>query len=566
MPDNHEFYEQIRDSLDIADIIGERVKLRRSSRGYSGLCPFHEEDTPSFHVYTDTQSYYCFGCHEAGNIFTFLMKADNLSFPEALKILAYRAGIDMPKYECKTGGRTSYEILDLAAKFYTDNLNTYSAARIYLERRKIDSSDISGFSLGYAPNSWDALVRYLRSQKVTDKQMQDMGLALPGKNGLYDRFRGRIIFPIRNVGGRVIAFGGRVIDGEGAKYINSPESEIYHKRRNLYLLDRARNAIREKKRSILVEGYMDAIRLHKNGFKEAVASLGTSLTSEQAEILSRFADRCYICYDSDKAGQTAMLKSMFVLQKHGLDVYVVSLPTGKDPDEYLIEHTPEDFEEAIRKARPLIVQHIESFKALLSDTLTRKSAMKELFTSLLELDVHEVLQYKMHLSEATYIPPSKIEEWFMSKQKRSLPEEKPAPSEAKGVEHPSEAALCSLLYHHAEIRLNPKSDEALKFLRNSAARNVAFSLLHDNPENLMLLWTQLKETDTLAILARGDEVCARMKGFNTAEKFLSIYGTLRERYISRRVRELTSKLQKSQATSEELLELSKLKADQTQKR
>lgn len=561
MSANQEFYEQLRDSVDIADIIGERVKLRRSSRGYSGLCPFHDENTPSFHVYTDTQSYYCFGCHEAGNIFTFLMKSDNLSFPEAVKTLAYRAGLDIPKYERKSCERTAYEILDLSAKFYADNLNSNHAARAYLERRKLEDSDITRFSLGYAPESWDALVRYLRGQKVTDKQLQDMGLALSGRHGLYDKFRGRIIFPIRNAGGRVIAFGGRIITGDGAKYINSSESEIYHKRRNLYLLDRARNAIREKKRSILVEGYMDAIRLHKNGFTEAVASLGTSLTSEQAEILSRFADRCYICYDSDKAGQTAMQKSMFVLQKHGLDVYVITLTDGKDPDEYLIEHTAEDFEEAIMKARPLIVRHIESFRASLSDALTRKSAMRELFTSLLELDVNEVLQYKKHLSEATCIPPSKIEEWFMSKQKQSFPEETPVPVESKGIEPSCEAALCSLLYHHAEIQLSSKAEEAIKFLRNSTARNVAISLLHDDPENLMLLWTQLKETENLAILARGDEVCARMKGFNTIEKFLSIYETLRGRYISRRVRELTSKMQKSQATSEELSELRNLKIE-----
>ena len=554
-----ETIEQVRDALDIADIIGERVRLRPASRGYSGLCPFHEEHTPSFHVYTDTQSYYCFGCHEAGNIFTFLMKADNMSFPEALKTLAYRAGIELPQHERKPGERTAYEIMELAAKFYADSL--MRGARGYLERRKIDSADISRFSLGYAHNSWNSLVRYLRGLNVSDKQMLDLGLALTGKHGLYDKFRGRVIFPIRDIAGRVIAFGGRLIDGEGAKYINSPDSEIYRKRKNLYLLDRAKGAIREKKRSILVEGYMDAIRLHKCGFTEAVASLGTSLTPEQAGTLSRFADRCYICYDSDNAGQKAMLRSMFVLQKHGLDVYVINISGSKDPDEYLIEHSPQDFEDAVRNARPLVVQYVESLRVSLSDPMTRKSAMRELFMTLSELDAYEVLQYKAQLSEATGVPPSKIEEWFLSKSKRSLPEEAPAPVEVRGAENPCEAALCSLLLRNAECRMSLKPEEAMKFLRNPIARNVASAIFYDSPENLVLLWTQLGETETLALIARGDEICARMKGLSLAEKWRSTYGALREKYISRRVRELVGKLKKSQATAEELSELRRLKGE-----
>ena len=400
---------------------------------------------------------------------------------------------------------------------------------------------------------------YLRGLKVTDKQMLEFGLAVEGKHGLYDKFRGRIIFPIRDIAGRVIAFGGRLIDGEGAKYLNSSDSGIYHKRKNLYLLDKARKSIRERKHSILVEGYMDAIRLHKCGFTEAVASLGTSLTAEQAETLSRFADRCYICYDSEKAGQNAALKSMFVLQSHGLDVYVVSIPSGKDPDEFLAEHSPADFEAALTQARPLVVQYIETFRASLADSLTRKSAMREVFMTLAELDIDEVLQYKMQLSEVTGVPPSKIEEWFVSRQKQVLPEDIPAPVEVKGVEHASEAAMCSLLFHHAECRISLAPVEALRLMRNPTARIVATALLTENVDSQIMLWTQLGDTEMLAVLARGDEVCARMKGLSMAEKFRSTYSTLRDRYIARRVRELTAKLKQSQATPEELSELITLK-------
>ena len=551
-----EIVEQIRDALDIADIIGERVKLRRSSRGYHGLCPFHKEDTPSFHVYTDTQTYYCFGCHEAGNVFTYIMKTDNLSFPEALKVLADRAGIELPKYE-RQGERSAYDVLDLAAKFYAENLS--QAPRAYLERRKIDNSDIKKFSLGYSPNSWDALVKYLRGLKVSDKQMQDLGLAQAGKYGLYDKFRGRVMFPIKDIAGRVIAFGGRLLDGEGAKYLNSPDTAIYHKRKNLYLLDRARNAIRERKRSILVEGYMDAIRLHKSGFTETVASLGTSLTPEQAETLSRFADRCYMCYDSDTAGQNATRQSMFTLQKHGLDVYVVSLPEGKDPDEFLAMNPPQAFEEALTRARPLVVYYVDAMRSAVSDPMMRKSAMKELFTTLSELEVHEVLAHKTRLSEATGIPPSKIEEWFMSQRKPSMPEDAPAPVEVKGTEHPSEAAMCSLLYHHTECRLSFSAEEVIAFMRNPEARDTALALLNENVDELELLWTQLGDTYHMAVIARGDEVCARMKGFSMEEKIRSTYIALYERNKERRIRELTAKLKQSKATPEELSELMRLK-------
>ena len=216
----------------------------------------------------------------------------------------------------------------------------------------MDNSDIKRFSLGYSLNSWDSLVNYLRTEKVNDKQILDLGLALQSKHGLYDRFRGRLMFPIKNIAGKIIAFGGRLIDGEGAKYINSPESVVYSKRNNLYLLHEARHSIREKKRSILVEGYMDAIRLHKCGFTETVASLGTSLTIEQAKSLARLAQDCYICYDSDSAGQTATLRSMYILQQNELNVHVVTLPEGKDPDEFLSSdnNTPEKFEDAVKAA------------------------------------------------------------------------------------------------------------------------------------------------------------------------------------------------------------------------
>ena len=214
---------QIREALDIADLIGEKVKLRRTSRGYMGLCPFHQEDTPSFHVYTDTQSYYCFGCHESGDIFTYIMKSEALSFPDAVKFLAERAGIKLSPYHSHASDIS--EVLDSAEEFFINTLSGSSgdAAKAYMSRRNISPENLAKYSLGYSPNSWDALTLYLKGKGFSDKAILDSGLAVSGKYGLYDRFRGRIIFPIHDITGKIIAFGGRLLDGEGAKYINSPE-------------------------------------------------------------------------------------------------------------------------------------------------------------------------------------------------------------------------------------------------------------------------------------------------------------------------------------------------------
>ena len=552
-----EICEEIIAAIDIADVIGERVRLRRTRRGYSGLCPFHDDREPSFHVYEDTQSYYCFGCREAGNIFTYVMKTENVSFAEAKKILAYRAGITLP--DKRQGGRSAYEILDMAASFYAESLAGSCGAQAYLERRKLDKSDILRFSLGFAHASWDALVRYLRKERVPDKQMLDLGLALTGKHGLYDKFRGRLIFPIKNVAGRVIGFGGRSIDGQGAKYINSSESEIYHKRKNLYLLDRAKNAIYDRKRSILVEGYMDAIRLHKNGYTEAVASLGTSLTEEQAGILSRLADRCYICYDSDTAGQKATLRSMYALQKNGLDVYVINLPDSKDPDEYLCEHSAEEFEVLIREARPLIEQHLALSGPQLSDKLTRKSAMRELFGSLKELEEQEVLEYRRQISEVTGIAPSRIEERIYSK--RQLSEEMDEPSESRETERLMEAGLCRLLQKHREYRQKLTPREALKLIKDETAQRAALAVLTENVDTLHERWQTLGDTQMLGVFEQGEEYCLRMKELDEHGKWEKTYGILRERYVRERMLEIEKKMEKSEATGEELLELVKLKGE-----
>ena len=558
---------QIINSIDIADIIGEKVKLRKTNRGFMGLCPFHSEKTPSFHVFSDTQTYYCFGCHEAGNIFSFVMKTEGLNFREALELLAARAGIKLQNYEGTSKTKTPNEILEFTAKFFTSNLvgSQGNAARAYMKRRNLNQNDITKFSLGYSLNSWDSLVNFLSRAGIDGKKIFELGLSLQGRHGFYDRFRGRLMFPIKDITGKIIAFGGRLIDGEGAKYINSPESEIYSKRKNLYLLNDARKSIREKKRVILVEGYMDAIRLHKAGFTETVASLGTSLTSEQAELLARFSDVCYICYDSDEAGQNAALKGMYILAENGLDVRVVAIPDGKDPDEFLTSNPPEKFEDVLRDSKPLILRHIEALKPMLSNLSTRRKALKELFDGLSKLPPENIEPYKAELSYVTHIPPSELNVMILNgfgNAKNSdyvqLRHETKSEFENKIDYDILEKGFCAMLYHYPECRLKIKPEEIYKILKNPVAQETALALLIENFENVQALWISTEDTQKFALIAQGEKFCQELGNINVNQKWEKIYNGLKTNLIIQRNKELREKLLNNTITPEELAELSKL--------
>ena len=568
---NNRITEQILASLDIVDIIGERVKLRTSGKDYWGLCPFHNETSASFHVYTESQSYYCFGCKEGGNIFNFLMKLDNLNFHEALEILAHRAGIKLDEYKHKSDKINYNEILEATVKFFTNNLLGIqgTSARAYLERRHLDKSDIERFSLGYGLDSWNSLVNYLRRIKVNDKQILDLGLAINGKHGLYDRFRGRLIFPIKNAMGTVVAFGGRLIDGEGAKYINSPESVVYSKRNNLYLLDKARNVIKAKERAILVEGYMDAVRLHKCGFNETIASLGTSLTEEQAKLLGRFTNKCYICYDSDAAGQKATIKTMYTLQKNGVTVHIVNLPDGKDPDEFLSTdgHTPQMFEEILEASKPLIVNHIDALGFSDMEDDDKRSTSKYLFDGISKLSAEEIVPYKYEISKATLVPPGKLEEIFAKRNPNAVDDNdifnllnneslKSSESPLKDISNELlESAICSIMMHNQEYRAEININDVNRLFSTPITNEIAITFLTSDPINAYNLWSMLGDKEKISIIAQGEWFSSRNK-FSTSEKWQKFYKELSDRYFDKRKDYLVKQLKKGIATNEELKEFS----------
>lgn len=350
--------EEIRQKNDIVDVIGEYVKLQRKGSSYFGLCPFHNEKSPSFSVSPQKQMYYCFGCGAGGNVFTFIMEYENYTFLEALKMLAERAGVELPELEysreAKEQADKKAQLLQInkeAAKYYYIQLRSQQGqqAMAYLEGRDLTKETIKKFGLGYSDKFGNGLYRYLKELGYSDGLLHESGLFhADERHGMYDKFWNRVIFPIMDVNNKVIGFGGRVM-GEGKpKYLNSPETKIFDKSRNLYGLNLARTS--RKKNLLICEGYMDVISMHQAGFHNAVASLGTALTSLQAGLLKRYTDEVLIIYDSDEAGTKAALRAIPMLKGVGLSTKVVNLKPFKDPDEFIKNEGREAFERRLLEA------------------------------------------------------------------------------------------------------------------------------------------------------------------------------------------------------------------------
>ncbi|MEW6727509.1 DNA primase [Desulforudis sp. 1088] len=360
-----ELVAEVLDRVDIAELIGEYVRLEKKGRSLWGLCPFHQEKTPSFSVTPDKQMFYCFGCGVGGNAYKFIMLKENLDFPESVRFLAGRVGIRIPEYQ--PAAVRKHERLwganALAAEFYQSVLEREAVAegaRQYLARRGLSVETLRKFQLGYAPPRWDALLEFLGRHGYSPEELAGYGLAVRGERGrIYDRFRNRVIFPVANSRGKIVGFGGRVMDDSQPKYLNSPETAIFSKGQELYALNLARQAIREAGFAVIVEGYMDAIAAHQFGQSNVVASLGTALTREQAKLLTRCTMDVVIAYDADFAGETATLRGLDILKDLGCRVRVVSIPDGKDPDDFLKTHGAEEWQALVDKAVPLLEYRLQ---------------------------------------------------------------------------------------------------------------------------------------------------------------------------------------------------------------
>lgn len=356
---SEDLVEEVRLKNDIVDVISGYVKLQKKGSSYFGLCPFHNEKSPSFSVSRQKQMFYCFGCGAGGNVITFVMKYENYTFVEALKMLAERAGVELPEMEYSKQAKekadtraTLLEINKLAAKYFYAQLKAGSGsiAHTYLTKRGLDEATITAFGLGYSNKYSDDLYRYLKTKGYSDTMISKAGLiSIDEKNGVYDKFWNRVMFPIMDVNNHVIGFGGRVMGDAKPKYLNSPETEVFDKSRNLYGLNRARTS--RKPYFLICEGYMDVISLHQAGFTNAIASLGTALTTGHASLIKRYVNEVFLTYDSDEAGTKAALRAIPILREAGISAKIIRMEPYKDPDEFIKNLGAEAFEERISKAR-----------------------------------------------------------------------------------------------------------------------------------------------------------------------------------------------------------------------
>jgi DNA primase len=352
--------EEIRSVTDIVEIVSVHVRLKKRGKNFVGLCPFHQEKTPSFSVSPEKQMYYCFGCGEGGNVFTFIMRTDKVSFNEAVQTLAARAGISLPEPGAesteRSGNEPIYRALMIAARFFHSALTSTNQgvfALDYFRKRGFTDATIKQFGLGYAPRGWESLIQHATGQGVGVDDLEKSGLVIRRDDGThYDRLRGRAIFPIFSTTGRVVAFAGRQLydDDTLAKYINTPETPLYYKSKILYGLSMTRDEIRRREFALLVEGYTDLISLYQAGIKNVVASSGTALTEDQILLLSRYTPAIVIVYDADSAGSNAALRGVGLILEKGLDVRVVSLPEKEDPDSYIQGYGADAFTDLVDKS------------------------------------------------------------------------------------------------------------------------------------------------------------------------------------------------------------------------
>lgn len=392
LPENK--LNEIRESADLVDVISEYIQLKKSGANYKALCPFHQEHTPSFMVNPVKQIFHCFGCSVGGNVFTFIMKIENVEFIDSLKILAKRAGIEIEKESGSSIGREKeeiYNLIEFATKLYNKNLlesKEGAVALEYLKKRNIKDETITEFKLGFALNSWDSLINSALKKGFKIEILLKAGLILKKEKqaSYYDRFRNRIIFPISDLKNRTIGFGARVLDDSLPKYINSPDTIIYHKGDNLYAWSLAKDEAIKKGYVILVEGYFDCIMCYQEGIKNVAAVLGTSLTKSQAELLKRYIEKCIILFDVDIAGIEASIRGINVLVEKGFSIRIASIESGKDPDEFLRTNSKDELVNIIENSKDIIeyklskssIKNVEDKVRIVKELLPVLSKMKNM--------------------------------------------------------------------------------------------------------------------------------------------------------------------------------------------
>ena len=486
---------EIQRSFNLLDIISSYISLSRRGVNYVGLCPFHREKTPSFTVNVEKQLYKCFGCGESGTIFNFFMKQEGLSFPEAVKTLAEKANIPLTNFQQKNPQRTEvlYESNEQATRFFSNMLlktKEGKRAKEYLSNRSINDSSISTFRLGYSPDSWDSLVNKSREWDINTQILEKAGLILKKKSGgFYDRFRNRLMFPIFDMQNKSIGFGARTLDNSSAKYLNSPETEIFHKSKTLFGINLAKHSIMKKRKILIMEGYTDVIMAHQFGIDWSVALLGTALTREHVKILKRYCDKATLVLDADNAGQRSSERSLDTFIEEDFDVRVVLLPENYDPYDFLVKRGAEQFLKLEEKAYDFLGFKIELSKNKwdVSSVSGKLSAINDILASAMkipnilkrELTIKRIAE-EMSLEEnilRTHLAS------FQSTQKgkitRSLSANKPLDTLNKlksDAYHIIETTLLALMINKNDLIKKVKTDIGFESFNNSTLRNIAIQI------------------------------------------------------------------------------------------
>lgn len=482
------FIQQLKISCDITSVVSDYAVLKRDGRNQKCLCPFHLEKTPSCVVYQETQSFYCFGCGAGGDVITFIMKIENLDYVEAVRFLAEKNGISMPEDsydQIAQQKRRIYEMNRLAAKFYYSMLKQPEGRNglLYFSKRGLPQSIVVKFGLGYAPNQWNSLRDYLRAKGYTYEEMETADLVVQSKNGsFYDKFRNRAIFPIIDIRGNVIAFGGRVLDDSKPKYLNSSDTLVFKKSRHLFALNFAKSS--EDKALILGEGYMDVIAMHKAGFDNAVATLGTSLTAEQARLLSRYSKDIIIAYDADEAGKKATKRASKLLQEAGVDPRVLSINNAKDPDEYIKKFGSGRFKVLLEQADSLVLSEKKEIRNKYD--LNNPESQRKYINENCEIiaQMYDPLQREIYigdLARETGVSRDILENHISHMRKRKLRQNKK--QEWKNIQRQQ---------RFYRDKINPARE---KYPRAAAAEEGIIHYLFCNPDQYQLIAASIKLSD-----------------------------------------------------------------------
>ena len=470
--------EEIKSSIDIVDFISDYVHLKKAGQNYKGLCPFHPDKVPSFMVSPSKQIFHCFGCGSGGDVISFLMKHDNLSFNEAKRYIANKAGIALTEPKGSTYGSEKRErlfrIQSEAAMFYRENLRSSGAAREYLKKRGIDDSSIDRFSIGYAPNEKASLLRHLKEKGYTEALIKDAGLAVSDNRGYRDTFRGRIMFPISNMKGDIIAFGGRVMHDAMPKYLNSPETDIFKKGETLFAVNLAKDAIRKKGYALVVEGYLDTIICHHYGFHNTVSPLGTALTMGQLQKLKVLTGKIVLVFDGDEAGHAAARRALPLLSACDLRARVLLLPRGEDPDSYLRENGKRAFQKILSGTKSMVEFLMEVSGKDRIDTVRESLAMISAGNDLIIADeMIKELADRSGTSESVL----RSELGRMKKKERRHGDKEAAP--VKAVRYPEEYLLLSTLISFPE-----KFEMVMEQLHSEDLRELPIKSLFEKAEAL----------------------------------------------------------------------------------